>query len=200
MRASERARRERQASARGGGGTSPGARPRSESGWRGARGVDSASSSPTSRTFAANAAARSSPRSQPSSFRCEPQPEELTTTSSTSSNASMSAPGERLPLLEPAGVDGERAAAPCGGATTSNPSAASTRAVAAFTSGKTALWTQPVSRPTRPRRGPAAGVTAGPRPVRASAARSRRADGTGAAAARLARAARAGAPARMRPG
>ena len=74
----------------------------------------SARSSPTSRTFAANAAARSSPRSQPSSFRCEPQPEELTTTSSTSSNAVDQLARERLSLLEPAGVDRERAAAALG--------------------------------------------------------------------------------------
>ena len=65
---------------------------------------------------------------------------------------------------------------PCGGATTSKPSAARTRAVAALTSGKTALWTQPVRRPTRARRVPARGrerrnVARG----RASAARSRRA-------------------------
>ena len=90
---------------------------------------------------------------------------------------------------------------PCGGATTSKPSAASTRAVAAFTSGKTALCTQPVSRPTRARRAPAAGVhRQAPRRGRASAARSRRAAGTarGIGATRPSGASRSAA--RMRPG
>ena len=73
------------------------------SGCRGARGSTSSRNSPTSRTRAENAAARSaqagsSPSSQPSSFRCEPQPEALTTTSSTSrSNASISRRANALP-------------------------------------------------------------------------------------------------------
>ncbi len=54
-----------------------------------------------------------------------------------------------LPLLPPSCMEMERAAAGLtrGGVTTSKPSAASTRAVATLTSPKTALCTQPVSRP-----------------------------------------------------
>ena len=63
----------------------------------------------------------------------------------------------------PAGrVEMERAATGWfAGVTTSYPSAASTRAVAALTSPKMTLCTQPVSNPTRPREAPAAGVTSG---------------------------------------
>ena len=49
------------------------------------------------------------------------------------------------------------------GATTSQPSAASTRAVAAFTLPKTTRWTQPSSSPTRMRLSPTCGVSAGGR-------------------------------------
>ena len=77
-------------------------------------GASRARSSPTSRTFAANASARSSPRSQPSSLRCDPQPDVLTTTRSTSSNASIRRARERLPLVESSGVHGQRAAAALG--------------------------------------------------------------------------------------
>ena len=49
------------------------------------------------------------------------------------------------------------------GITTSQPSAASTRAVAAFTSGKKASCTQPVSSPTTARRRPTAGTRSGNR-------------------------------------
>ena len=80
-------------------------------GWRAARGGVSASSSPTSRTLAANVSARSSPRSQPSSFRCDPQPDALTTTRSTSLEGVDEAMRECLPLFEPARVHGECAAA-----------------------------------------------------------------------------------------
>ena len=59
------------------------------------------------------------------------------------------------------------------GATTSQPSAARTRAVAALTSGKKTRWTQPVSIPTRRRRGPVAGVTSGTGSSRPSAGVSR---------------------------
>ena len=96
---------------RDGGGRSPGARPSAASGWRRARGRISARNSPTSRTFAANRPRARRPSSQPSSFRCEPQPDELTTTISTSSNAAISAPRERLALLGAAGMNRERAAA-----------------------------------------------------------------------------------------
>ena len=49
--------------------------------------------------------------------------------------------------------------------TTSQPSAASTRAVASFTPGKNTCCTQPVSMPTTARRGPCAGTRAGQRAV-----------------------------------
>ena len=90
----------------------------------------------------------------------EPQPAALTTTWSTpaASKVSMAAlanawasasrPACRLRAPQQPWVDG---------ATTSQPSAARTRAVAALTSGKNTRWTQPVSIPTRRRRGPAAG-------------------------------------------
>ena len=54
---------------------------------------------------------------------------------------------------------------PCpGGQMTSQPSAARTRAVAAFTCGKKTCCTHPVSMPTTARRGPWAAVRAGTRP------------------------------------
>ena len=135
------------------------------SGWRAARGGVSASSSPTSRTFAANVCARSSPRSQPSSFRCDPQPDALTTTRSTSSKASTRRCANAFPSSSLPACTESAPQQPCGGATTSNPSAARTRAVAAFTSGKTALCTHPVRRPTLARRVPTAGVSVGTSPV-----------------------------------
>ncbi len=51
-----------------------------------------------------------------------------------------------------------------GGTITSQPSAASTRAVAALTPGKKTCWTQPVSMPTTARRWPLAGMRAGSLP------------------------------------
>ena len=90
---------------------------------------------------------------------CAPQPEVFTTTC-------LDLRGlERLD-----GALGEREARACSpacacsapqqacarGATTSPPLRASTRAVARLCAPKTTCWTQPVSRPTRPRRAPSA--------------------------------------------
>ena len=55
------------------------------------------------------------------------------------------------------------------GATTSHPSAASTRAVAALTCGKNTRCTQPSNSPTRHRRSPCAGINSGAFPARAPA-------------------------------
>ena len=82
-------------------------------------------------TLAANAAASSSSSSQPSSLRCEPQPDELTTTRSTSSNARTSSRANALPSSRRPAWTESAPQQPCGGATTSSPSAARTRAVAA---------------------------------------------------------------------
>ena len=94
------------------------------SGWRDARGSTSVRNSPRSRTRAENAAARSaqagsSPSTCPSSFRCDPQPEVLTITVSTPSNASITLRANARPSSpRPACI--ERAPQqPCGGATTS---------------------------------------------------------------------------------
>ena len=73
------------------------AAPPAGAGWRRARGATLERNSPTSRTFAAKAAERLSPRSQPSSFRCDPQPDELTTTRSTPSSAPTSSVASSLP-------------------------------------------------------------------------------------------------------
>ncbi len=165
------------------------------SGCLGARGGVSASSSPTSRTLEANASARSSPRSQPSSFRCDPQPDVLTTTRSTFANASINLRANALPSSRRPACTDSAPQHPCGGATTSKPSAARTRAVAALTSGKTALWTQPVRRPTRARRMPCSGRDRCHVAVSAPARRDlQRAAASGSASARLARRVPAGAP------
>ena len=102
----------------------------------------------------------------PYSFTFEPQPAALVTMVSTSGafegvdRAARQHDGRGFF----AGVHQERAAAGLiGGATTSQPSAASTRTVAAFTCGKNSRWTQPSSRPTRRRFVPCAGVTLGDR-------------------------------------
>ena len=145
-------------------------RDRRGSGCRVARGRASASSSPTSRTFSAKRSARSSPSSQPSSFKCDPQPDELTTTSSTSSRASMSRRAKRLPSSSRPACTESAPQQPCGGATTSKPSAARTRAVAAFTSENTPRCTQPVRSPTRRAAPPSAGSARRPHPALATAA------------------------------
>src|SRR5215218_10399807 len=131
----------------------------SGSGCRGAAGPSSTSSSDRSRTRSEKAAARSaqagSSRSRwPYSFMAEPQPAALTTTWSTPAASKVS-----MAALANAWASASRPAcrlrAPQqpwpAGATTSQPSAARTRAVAALTSGKNTRWTQPVSIPTRRR-------------------------------------------------
>ena len=128
-----------------------------------------ASSSVTSCTLALKAVARSaqsgsSASRRPYSFMDEPQPAAFATTVSQSSKAAIvararssasgSAPVWSMSAPQQRGL--VRAA-------TSQPSAASTSAVAAFTSAKNTRWTQPWSRPTRPRRSPSAGVSSGVR-------------------------------------
>mgnify|MGYP003693712587 CR=1 FL=1 len=83
------------------------------SGWRDARAWHLAAEQLAARRgpVPRTTAARSSPSSQPSSFRCDPQPDEFTTTRSTFWNASTSARRERLPSSTPARVHRERAAA-----------------------------------------------------------------------------------------
>ena len=91
----------------------------------------------------------------PYSFSDEPQPAALTTMASIpaprtcrSAARRTAAPRPRRPLCTHSAPQ-----QPCPrGITTSQPSAASTRAVAALTSGKNAPWTQPVSMPDHGRR------------------------------------------------
>ena len=143
---------------------------RSASGWRRARCASgSASSSETSRTLAAIAAARSpqtgsSLKRRSTSRRCEPQPAALTAIRSTpaASNASMAARARtRACSRRPEWACSAPQQGSCG-VTTSKPSAASTRAVAALTSPNTTDCTQPASRPTRARGVPSAARFAGP--------------------------------------
>src|SRR3954449_2578599 len=117
--------------------------------------------------------------SSPASFRCEPQPAAFVTSVSAptarkaaAAACAISSPCSRRPAW--------RASAPqqpSNGAVTSYPCAASTRAVARLTSPKSTLCTQPVSRPTRARRVPVAGVSrggeAGSRPGGASSRKPR---------------------------
>ena len=94
---------------------------------------------------------------RPASFRWEPQPAAFVTIASTpaASNAAAvlrasSSPSSRLPACSARAPQ-----QPPYGVTVSKPYAARTRAEARFTSPKSTLWTQPVSRPTRPIRSPA---------------------------------------------
>jgi hypothetical protein len=115
-----------------------------------------------SRTRAANAAARpayrGSSRSRSAySFIDEPQPAAFTTTCSTPARSKVSMSRRAKPCASASRPLCTLSAPqqPCaGGTTTSQPSAASTRIVAAFTSGKNARCTQPVSTPTTARRVP----------------------------------------------
>ena len=103
-------------------------------------GVEAGETSVTSRTLAERLArsahAGSSLRSSPYPFIAEPHPAALTTTTSTlaRSNDVNQAARECARVLVTARVEGERAAASlAAGASTSQPSAASTRTVASFT-------------------------------------------------------------------
>ena len=137
---------------------------RRASGWRRARcPTGSASSSETSRTFAARAAARSCHtgscrKSRSTSRRWEPQPAAFTATRSTPacSNASIARRARTRACSRRPECACRAPQQGSSGVTTSKPSAARTRAVAALTSPKTTDWTQPGSRPTRARTGPAA--------------------------------------------
>ena len=93
------------------------------------------------------------------SFMAEPQPAAFTTTVSTpaSSKTSMVDLAKRIASSSRPAWPESAPQQPCpAGTTTSNPSAASTRAVAAFTSEKKTACTQPVRSPTVPRRVPCA--------------------------------------------
>ena len=133
------------------------------SGWRGARGSTPARNSPRSRTRAENAAARSaqagsSPSTCPSSFRCEPQPDGVHDHGLDALERLDQPAGEARPSSPRPACSESAPQQPWGGATTSYPSAASTRAVAALTEPNTTDCTQPVRMPTRPRVSPRAGV------------------------------------------
>ena len=102
------------------------------------------------------------------SFRCEPQPAvSLTTSRSPRRSRRVAAArarrscarGSRPPRAGRRGGASAPQQPWPRGATTSQPSAASTRAVAAFTSPKTTLWTQPCSSPTAAAPLAAAGVS-----------------------------------------
>ena len=124
-----------------------------------------------SRHLAANAAARAAYRGSsrsrcPYSFRVDPQPAALITIASTpasaGSNASMKRRASASASVSRPECIISAPQQPCAwGITTSQPSAASTRAVAALTSLKKTRCTQPSSRATRRRRAPRAGTTAG---------------------------------------
>src|SRR3954454_14457253 len=145
-------------------------------GWRSATGPSSARNSATSRTRSANASARpAQPGSSASrsaySFMLDPQPAALTTTVSTpaASKVSMVARANRAASSSrPLCTDNAPQQPWAGGTMTSQPSAASTRAVAALTPGKNSPWTQPVSSPTTARRAPTAGTRPGSRSRRVS--------------------------------
>ena len=104
------------------------------------------------------------PSSRPYSFMAEPHPAELTTIASTAAcskvaivrRAKAAASASRPECSDSAPQQ------PCPrGMITSQPSAASTRAVAAFTCGKNTDCTHPVSMPTTARRAPIAGTRSG---------------------------------------
>ncbi len=140
------------------------------SAWRGARGGPSSStSSVMSRTRDENCRARSAHAASffnrcPYSFIAEPQPAALATTVSTpaASNAAIVVrAAARASSSRPACNDSAPQQPWRGGTTTSQPSAASTRADAAFVSGKMSCCTHPVSSATFRLAGAAAGVRAG---------------------------------------
>ena len=98
----------------------------------------------------------------------EPQPAELTTIVSTPARSNVS-------IVRRAKAAASASRPECSdsapqqpwlrGMITSQPSIASTRAVAAFTCGKNTDWTHPVSMPTTARRGPRAATCSGSRAV-----------------------------------
>ena len=151
---------------------------RTGSGCRAAAGPPELSNRPArnsakSRTFALSAAARSahagsSASSSAYSFMADPQPAELTTIASTSACSNVSMACRAKPAASPARPECSDSAPqhPCPrGMTTSQPSAARTRAVAMLTCGKKTDCTQPVSMPTTARRGPCAATRSGSRPA-----------------------------------
>jgi hypothetical protein len=100
----------------------------------------------------------------PNSFIAEPHPAELITTVSTparSNSAIVCSANLAASAARPECSDSAPQQPWPGGTITSQPSAASTRAVAALTPEKKTCWTQPVSMPTTARRWPRAGIRAG---------------------------------------
>ena len=132
----------------------------------------------------------------PWSFRCEPQPAAFVTIASYPASARSSSRARATPSSSRPACACSAPQQPCArGTCTSNPSAASTRAVAALTSPKTTLWTQPARSATRgpgpgqvqrrprrarPRRRDPAERPERPGRRRAGAARAPRAAGAGA--------------------
>ena len=102
--------------------------------------------------------------SWPYSFIADPQPAEFTTITSTpaASKVAIVRRANRTASLARPVCSDSAPQQPCpAGMTTSQPSAASTRAVASFTPGKNTDCTHPVSMPTTARRGPCAAIRPG---------------------------------------
>ena len=123
--------------------------------------------------MALSAAARSahsgsSASSSAYSFIAEPQPAELTTIASAPACSNISIACRAKPAASPVRPECNDSApqhACPRGMTTSQPSAARTRAVAMLTCGKNTDCTHPVSMPTTARRVPRAGTRSGSRPA-----------------------------------
>ena len=123
-------------------------------------------------TLADNAAARADQAGSSASrcsysFMADPQPAEFTTIASSlaSSNVSISRlANATASARRPSCSDSAPQQPWLAGMTTSQPSLASTRAVALFTCGKKTCCTQPVSIPTTARRSPLAATNSGIRP------------------------------------
>ena len=145
---------------------------RTGTGRRSATGPSASRNSARSRTRADSAAARAahsggSGSSRSYSFIADPHPAELTTIASTPAASNVS-------MVRCANLAASAARPECSdsapqhpwerGMITSQPSAASTRAVASFTRGKNTDCTHPVSIPTTARRGPRAATRSGSRP------------------------------------